>query len=281
MVLSFGEVLIDCLPDGNVIGGAPFNVVVHLKRLGVDSGIISKIGTDELGDEIKNFLIAEGVNGQIQVDDQLKTGYVTVTLNNGQPSYTIHRNCGWEFVDFVKDDASPSHLVFGSLALHFPHNKASFKEYLSLYPNAVRICDINLREPFYDDATIEFCFKHAQVLKINDEELAYWANKHQFSDPIGELNEQYGINKVILTKGSKGAEVFWEGEQFNCDAGVVQDLKDTVGAGDSFTAMFIYGLLKGIDVADNVQRSSDFAALICERSGAIPSDKELYSKFVL
>ena len=55
MVLSFGEVLIDCLPNGNVIGGAPFNVAIHLKRLGEGSGIISKIGQDELGDEIKSF----------------------------------------------------------------------------------------------------------------------------------------------------------------------------------------------------------------------------------
>jgi len=279
MVLSFGEVLIDCLPDGNVIGGAPFNVAIHLKRLGQESGIISKIGTDELGDEIKSFLVAESVEKQIQVDDKLKTGYVTVTLNNGQPSYTIHRGCGWEFVDYKKDNSKPNCLVFGSLALHFPHNKASFEKYLTLYPDAIRICDINLRSPFYDNETIDYCLQRTNILKINDEELEHLAKENNLSDPIAYLADKYQINKVILTKGGDGADVYWEGEKFSCDAGTVNNLKDTVGAGDSFTSMFIYGLLKNIPVGENLKRASNFAAYICETSGAIPSDKGIYEEY--
>lgn len=279
MVLSFGEVLIDCLPDGNVIGGAPFNVAIHLKRLGEGSGIISKIGTDKLGDEIKSFLTTEGVDRQIQIDEKLKTGYVTVTLNNGQPSYTIHRGCGWEFVDYKEDDLKPNYLVFGSLALHFPHNKASFEKYLSLYPDATKICDINLRSPFYDNETIDYCLQKTDILKINDEELDYLAKENNLSDPIAYLDDKYGINKVILTKGVDGADVYWEGETFSCNAGTVNDLKDTVGAGDSFTSMFIYGLLKNIPVGENLKRASDFAALICETNGAIPKDKSIYKEY--
>jgi fructokinase len=281
MVLSFGEVLIDCLPGGNVIGGAPFNVAIHLKRLGEASGIISKIGKDELGDEIKSFLIAENVDKQIQIDDKLKTGYVTVTLNNGQPSYTIHRGTGWEFVDYIEDNSKPNYLVFGSLALHFPHNKASFEKYLTLYPNATRICDINLRTPFYDNDTIDYCLQKTNILKINDEELEHFAKENNLSDPVAYLDEKYNINKVILTKGADGAEVFWEGEKFSSNAGTVNNLKDTVGAGDSFTSMFIYGLLKGIPVNENLKRASDFSAYICETSGAIPSDKSEYTKYIL
>ena len=281
MVLSFGEVLIDCLPDGNVIGGAPFNVAIHLKRLGEGSGIISKIGTDALGGEIKSFLVAENVEEQVQIDEKLKTGYVTVTLNNGQPSYTIHRGTGWEFIDYQQNNQQPEYLVFGSLALHFPHNKASFEQYLSQYPQAIKICDINLRAPFYDNETIDYCFGKTDVLKINDEELDYFAKAHHLSDPIAYLEERYGINKVILTKGGEGADVYWEGEKFSSDAGKVNDLKDTVGAGDSFTSMFIYGLLKKIPVAENLKRASNFAAYICETSGAIPSDKAVYEEYVV
>ena len=115
----------DCLPDKNVIGGAPFNVVTHIKRLGESSGIISKIGTDELGGEIADFLKTEKIDQFVQKDSSYKTGYVTVKFIEGQPNYTIHSGCGWEFLDF-ENTASPEYFVFGSLALHFPKNKESF-----------------------------------------------------------------------------------------------------------------------------------------------------------
>ena len=128
MVLSFGEVLMDCLPEKNVIGGAPLNVVTHLKRLGEDSGIISKIGTDKLGVEIAAILASENLDQFLQKDSSYKTGYVTVNFIDGQPNYKIHPGCGWEFLDF-ENTITPKYFVFGSLALHFPQNKASFLKY--------------------------------------------------------------------------------------------------------------------------------------------------------
>lgn len=279
MVLSFGEVLMDCLPDKNVIGGAPFNVVTHLKRMGEESGMISKIGKDELGEEILSFLKTEKIDEYVQVDDVLKTGYVSVKLNNGQPTYTIHRGCGWEFIDYKAGLPSPKYLVFGSLALHFPHNKSSFIKYKEQFKDAICICDINLRAPFYDNETIDFCFSNTDILKINDEELIHVEKENNVKDGIQFLKEKYKINKVILTKGEHGAELFWEGKHYVSAAGKVTEMKDTVGAGDSFTSMFIFGLLNNVNAKENLKRASDFSALICEQNGAIPSDKSIYQKF--
>ena len=72
MVLSFGEVLMDCFPHKNVIGGAPFNVVVHLKRLGEPAAILSKIGKDKLGGEIGALLENEEISDFLQKDNQKK-----------------------------------------------------------------------------------------------------------------------------------------------------------------------------------------------------------------
>ncbi len=49
MIVSFGEVLMDCLPDHNLIGGAPFNVAINLKRMGNTVEFISKVGKDDFG----------------------------------------------------------------------------------------------------------------------------------------------------------------------------------------------------------------------------------------
>ncbi len=282
MVLSFGEVLMDCFPDKNVIGGAPFNVVTHLKRLGENVAIISKIGKDKVGGEILDFLKSEGTDGFIQIDDTLKTGYVTVSLNNGQPSYKIHSGTGWEFLDYVKSNTQPDYFVFGSLCLYFSHNKKSFEQYVKAFPNAIKVCDINLRTPFYNIENIELCLKNSDILKINDEELDYLAkNVFSCSDAIAHLKNNYKIQKIILTKGSKGADLFWDNKHYTVEAGKVNDLKDTVGAGDAFTSQFIYGLLHQIKAEENLKRASDFASKICEQSGAIPKDKSIYLPFKL
>ena len=153
MVLSFGEVLMDCFPDKNVIGGAPFNVAVHLKRLGEQAGIITKVGDDELGSQIHEILIREGLTAQLQIDENYPTGRVDVTLKNGQPSYHIHQGCGWEYIG-VNKIAAPNYFVFGSLALFFEENKKSFNEYRNQFEKATFVCDLNLLIIMNDDVCL-------------------------------------------------------------------------------------------------------------------------------
>lgn len=268
----------DCLPDKNVIGGAPFNVAIHLKRLGEDAGIISKIGDDEIGSQIESFLKKEGIDSFVQKDENYKTGYVTVKFIDGQPDYTIHGGCGWEFLDFKPTEA-PDYFMFGSLALHFEKNKESFLAYKEAFKNSTFICDINLRKPYFSAENIELCLSSADILKINDEELDYLSEEYGVEDPIEWLNEKYNISKIILTKGSQGATVYWDGEEVDCPIEPVSNLVDTVGAGDSFTALFIHGLIHGLPHADNLKRATDFAALICQNSGAVPDDVDMYSTY--
>lgn len=279
-VFSFGEVLMDCLPDKNVIGGAPFNVITHLNRLGVNSAIISKIGEDQLGNEILSFLKKEGTGDFVQIDKSYPTGNVTVKFVQNQPQYTIHSGCGWEKIDF-NEVVAPKYFVYGSLALYFEQNKASFLAYKKAFNNTIFLCDINLRAPFYNADNIELCLSTADILKINDEELEYLAAEAKVEDGILWLKEQYKITKIILTKGSKGATLFWEGRQVEVDVAKVSDFKDTVGAGDSFTALFIHGLINELPFEENLNKASEFAAMICENEGAIPSNKDIYSPFLV
>jgi fructokinase len=55
-VLCFGEVLWDTFSDGKKVGGAPLNVAQHLRQQGVDALMISRVGMDESGDELMDFL---------------------------------------------------------------------------------------------------------------------------------------------------------------------------------------------------------------------------------
>ena len=280
MVLSFGEVLMDCFPDKKVIGGAPFNVAVHLQRLGEDSGIITKIGKDGLGLEVREILEREGLANALQVDSEKPTGRVDVTLNNGQPSYEIHKNCGWEFIEFAHAKA-PVYFVFGSLALYFSNNKEAFLKYRSLFSSTTFLCDLNLRSPFYDQETIELCLSSADILKINDEELDYLAQTYNQKDVILLLKEKFNITKVLLTRGADGATLYWENETYESNVKKIDFIKDTVGAGDSFTALFLYGLIKKQNLDETLARASEFASIICQTAGAVPNDLSVYNSYKL
>ncbi len=280
MVLSFGEVLMDCFPDKNVIGGAPFNVAVHLRRLGEDAAVITKIGRDELGLEIKSTLTKERLTRQLQIDQNYPTGRVDVTLDQGQPSYFIHKGCGWEFIS-VDDIEPPDFFVFGSLALFFEKNKQTFKDYRKHFNKTLFVCDLNLRAPLYDKKTIDLCLNATDFLKINDEELAYLSNKYQVKDVINWLKIEFDIQKILLTEGAKGATLFWDDKIIYCPVTSVKNLKDTVGAGDSFTSLFIHGIIHELPLEVSMQRAADFAGMICQTSGAVPSDLSIYEKFKL
>lgn len=275
-VVSFGEVLIDGLPDGDVIGGAPLNVVCHLKRLWVSSGIITKIGKDENGEKIATFLKSEGIDSLLQYDGKRKTGYVEVTLKDGQASYEIKRERAWEFISYKPLLENPDYFVFGSLAMYSENNRKVLEQYVEANPCTQFVCDINLRAPLYNWETIDFCLQKTDVLKINEDEMEYLSQKSNQDDPSQWLSTVYGIDKILLTKGSEGAELMWAGEVYEVPVAEVNKMVDTVGAGDAFMALFLYGILNQHKPKQMLKKASEFAAKICENKGAIPDELAIY-----
>src|SRR6476659_3868532 len=98
-VLGLGEVLWDLLPGGKALGGAPCNFVFHCHQLGHPAAIVSRVGADDLGLELRSALRGLGLDdGLVQEDAEHPTGTVSVELEAGQPRYTIHENVAWDFL---------------------------------------------------------------------------------------------------------------------------------------------------------------------------------------
>ena len=58
----FGEMLWDMLPTGKQPGGAPMNVAIHLNNFGLEPAFISRVGDDDLGSELMEYLGKQGLN---------------------------------------------------------------------------------------------------------------------------------------------------------------------------------------------------------------------------
>ena len=116
--------------------------------------------------------------------------------------------------------------------------------------------------------------KRCNILKINDEELVTVSRMFGYpgidlQDKCWILLGKYNLSMLILTCGINGSYVFTPGNvSFQPTPKV--EVADTVGAGDSFTAAFIAGILKGKSVADAHSQAVRTSAFVCTKKGAMP-----------
>ncbi len=284
-ITSFGEVLWDIFPEQKKIGGAPLNVALRLNAMGVQSSILTRIGNDDLGSDIKDYAKQRGILvDAVQIDNHYKTGEVLVTLDNeNTATYKISKPVAWDFIEYsdtmkkiVKESDA---FVFGSLA---SRNEVSRKTLFQLLENAkFKILDVNLRPPHYTTDLLLELMQKADFIKLNDEELEEICAEFKIltdtiENKILEVSKRTNTSQICITKGSQGAILFFQ-NHFYYNKGYKVKVIDTVGAGDSFLATLVCGLLNeelpqlSIDIACAV------GAMVAAKKGANPifSKKEI------
>ncbi|MDA3963859.1 MAG: PfkB family carbohydrate kinase [Planctomycetota bacterium] len=272
-VLCIGEALWDCLPRGLFLGGAPLNVAYHLSQLGRQAAPVTAVGDDFLGQEIIRRAAGFGLDTTfISTVDRL-TGVVQVRLENGQPSYDIVDQVAWDVIPTTPAlleaaQAAPA-LVYGSLASRHDNNRA-------LVTAAIEACagltvfDVNLRAPFDDQDLVWDFAKRSQLVKLNDEEIANLVGAGELADQAERLRERCDCRYVCVTAGSRGAGLLSpDGWQFAAAEPIT--LADAVGAGDSFMAALLDGLLQQADPAAALHRAARLAEFVASSDGATPS----------
>ncbi len=288
-VALFGEALMDELPSGPVPGGAPLNVARHLRAFGLEPLLITRVGTDELGDRLIAALERWGLDTRgVQRDLVRPTGRVSVRVALGHHRFEIPPDQAWDFIDATAAagalGASPDILYFGTLAQRHHESRRALWGLLSGTSGA-RVFDVNLRKPWYGVETIESSLASADVLKLNESELAVLGGA--FGLPKGvaaradALMRRFSIREVVITHGAKGARVFETGGETRVSgAPLASRLVDTVGAGDGFAAILILGASRGWPLPLSLARADRFARSICLIPGAVPEDERFYEPYV-
>lgn len=276
-VVCFGEILWDVLPGGTVPGGAPMNVAYHLRKLGVEPALITRIGNDEWGKDLVNLMKRNKISVDFfQQDETLQTGKVTATIgDNNEVTYDIVKPVAWDNIqwqnDFESLVAEAGYFVFGSLATR---SNVSCNTLLKLLDFAkYKVLDINLRAPHYNRRSIEQLLPKISLLKLNQAELELitgWFTRYKSdAERIKVLQDKFSIPNIVVTKGG-------DGSLFNCDGiiyshpGFKIKVADTVGSGDSFLAALLSKLLSGSTPGESLQFASATGALIAGYRGACP-----------
>lgn len=280
-VVSVGEVLWDLFPEGALMGGAPANVGIHARALGADARLVSRVGRDELGDEIVRRFAERGFpTDTIQRSDTAPTGTVDVQVDSaGQPHFTICENVAW---DAIAADESALEAVrgadavcFGSLTQRCEASREAIHTLVSATDEkALRIFDVNLRAPFISREIIEASLTIANVLKLNDTEVPVLAEMFGLAGAddealAGALAKRFNLSVVACTRGARGSMI-WTRDHISTHPGVPVQVRDTVGAGDAFTAALMLGLLRKRSLDEINQHANEVAAFVCSQPGATP-----------
>lgn len=296
-VVSFGELLIDfvALEMGVTVGdasgfikapgGAPANVAVAIARLGYNSAFMGQVGDDPFGHHLAEILEAESVNiDGLTFSETARTALAFVSnTEDGDRSFMFYRHPSADMLmtpddvnTQVIDDSDIFH--FGSITMiHEPSKSATLKAVQhAVDADKFVSYDPNLRLPLWgsEDAAKQGMldgFAYANLVKISEEELIFLTGGTDVAplwhDRMEMLCVTYGLNGAILH--------LKDGTQVKHDGYAVR-ATDTTGAGDSFVAGILIGILDHPDdyqahLADILDFANGIGALTTRQKGAIPS----------
>ena len=239
--------------------------------------MISALGDDELGTTALEKLRGWKINADyVNIVPDAPTGKCLVTLGRGGvPSYDLLDNVAYDFIDCGMKNEKFGALYFGTLALRGKHNMRGIAELIENNSFGEIFVDVNIRPPFYSKESILFALEHATVIKISDEELPvvmteiFGGERENAEKAIAEKFEN--LKLVIVTRGERGSLAYDARAKKTYYAEAIKvDVVSTVGAGDSFSAAFIYGYLSGESVEKCLSRASQLSAYVVSKADAIP-----------
>ncbi|GAB3243832.1 carbohydrate kinase [Hymenobacter seoulensis] len=280
-IVCFGEVLWDVLPTGKQPGGAPFNVAVHLHQLGLTADLISRVGDDDLGTELLDFIESKGLRTDfVQRGKTHLTGVVKANVDDAnEVVYKIVQPVAWDYVQY---DAALETLVeqadmfvFGSLSARQAATRETL--YRLLAHARFKVFDVNMRPPHYTKEVVKYLLEKANLVKMNHHELAeimaWFSEETDEATAVQWLANRFDLEAVCVTKGAEGA-ILWANGQLYRAAGVPVAVKDTIGSGDAFLAALLKGWLQGQEPSEALRFACATGALVATHLGATPTISE-------
>jgi fructokinase len=287
----FGEVLFDCFEDGHtVLGGAPFNVAWHLQGFGMEPLLLSRVGDDAEGARVTGAMEHWGMDTSgIQHDPSHPTGRVRISVSpEGQPTFDIMADQAYDHIDAAQarsalDRERWNMLYHGSLITREAPARETLGQIRELL-DIPQFVDVNLRAPWWERSSVLAGLSRATWAKLNDLELRELegeaAGDGSLEAGAARFRKRLGLELLILTLGHEGALLITREEILRSRPEAVEDLADSVGAGDAFSAVCILGFSLGWPLRYTLRRAVDFAGAICGIRGAVTDDRQLYRRFL-
>ena len=298
-IAVIGEGVIDrfVTPDSHidVIGGSGLNTAVAMKRAGADAVWFTRLANDSNGLAISQYAKSEGVLANSPIYGDEAASLVEVTLKaDGQPNYRFALegavDWAWDATELsglaqsfdVIQISSLSAVLDPGAALILSTIQAlrnnSNPPLISYDPNARPSATKDEKQANQMRTRIKSMVENSDLVKVSDEDLT-WLNPD--ADPI-ETAKQWstlGPKLLVLTRGAHGSKAFSNGQEISSIASQSIEVKDTVGAGDTFMAWLVAQIATEFNcliptesnhITSLLEKASRAAAITCSREGCKP-----------
>jgi fructokinase len=282
-----GEVLIDVLPTGPVVGGGPANTAKAIARLGHAVEFVGGISTDSFGQMARKELERDGVGVGLALKSDKPTCTATVQLDKaGSATYkfVIDGTVTFDFLPSWLPDPEklkPSILQIGTLATVVePGASVLFNWAVKCAEFAPIVFDPNVRPSFLGDRkkycqAVEKWVGISSVVKLSDEDIA-WLYPDQSMDEVAHRWLEGETSLVVVTRGAKGIIGYTHGAQEEVESYAVE-LVDDIGAGDTVGAILVEAVAEysvagivGHTLNKVLHRAAVAAGITVSRAGAQP-----------
>ncbi|KAF3440924.1 hypothetical protein FNV43_RR19210 [Rhamnella rubrinervis] len=303
LVVSFGEMLIDFVPDTSGVslaestgflkapGGAPANVACAITKLGGQSAFIGKVGDDEFGHMLVNILKQNGVNAEgVCFDEHARTALAFVTLKkNGEREFMFYRNPSADML--LKETELNMNLLKQAKIFHYGSISLITEPCRSAHIAAMKAAkeagvllsyDPNVRLPLWPSAEaardgIKSIWNHADFIKVSDDEVQFLTQKDSEKEDVVLSLWHDKLRLLVVTDGEKGCRYYTKNFKGKVGGFSVKTV-DTTGAGDSFVGSLLLSMAKDFSIFTDeakLKEALSFAnacgAICTTKKGAIPA----------
>ena len=259
-------------------GGEVATAMAGLSRLGLSAAYIGRFGDDPEGEFGLDSLRAEGVDvGHSEIVEGCRTqiAFIIIDSRNGERTVIWDRDAKLGY----SPDEAPSGLVSKGRVLHVtPHDSEACVVLAGEAKAAGTVVSMDIDNVFKGS---EKLFPLVDVVITSSEFPERLFGMADAETALIEMHARYGWALAGITLGEKGSILYCNGSFIRTDGFTVPGgCKDTTGAGDSFRAGLLYGLLQGEDIETAARMANAVAALKCREVGArtaLPTEAELRS----
>ena len=254
--------------------GAPGIFISTAARLGCSTCIIAGVGNDDFGKNILDRLKRDGVDvSRVLKSDKGSTGVAFVTYySDGERKFIFHVD-GTPAVEPKApedlkglEDTRYFHIMGCSLMSSLVFGKEIVKTMNMFAEQGTKISfDPNIRmEMLRDPAAmnlVQEVFRNSSVFMPGVSELKQFTGKDNIEDAVKTAFENEKLELLVLKNGSKGSRIY-NREGLVETMGVYKiEQEDATGAGDSFDAAFICGLVQGRSLKEAAEMGAAAGAL--------------------
>lgn len=254
-------------------GGKGSNQAVQAARLGANVEFVGRLGADNFGVIGKKLYVDEGVGTNFLFESEARnTGVGFIVLDKRGDNFIIlDPGANGDFtpddVDRAAERIKTSHVLITQLEI--PVETAG--RALELARKADVISILNPAPARHVPAEI---LRNADIVTPNETELRIMLGRApdanvNIIDLCDELL-QFGVQRIILTRGARGAMIVTREGYYNMPAFAV-DVVDTTGAGDAFNGALANYLARGMPLEPAVRHAVAAGALACTKLGVVPA----------